>query len=88
MTAPTKALNITRRVSLRGGLIGIFSGESQGKAIDRVLPEFNAQGYKVTFVVKDEWSFVTSFFLNVLSALTLFIWGARPSLLIIGERAE
>lgn len=86
--APTKPLNITQRVSMRGGLIGLFSGESQGAALDRVLPEFNAHGYRVSFVVADEWSFVKTVLVTLVSAATLFIWGARPNVVIIGERVD
>ncbi len=63
-------------------------GESQGAALDRVLPEFNQKGYRITLVVQDEWSFAKHVIVSLASACTLFIWGARPNFMIIEERVE
>ena len=79
-------INVTRRVAYRGGWLGLFSGESQGKALERVIPQLNAEGYRVVFVVPDRWS-IAKLLLSVLIAiLTLFIFVPTPNLLIIAER--
>lgn len=83
-----KPLNITRRVGLRGGWIGLFSGESQGKALDRVIPQLNADGYRVAFVVPDQWSLVKRLWAVVLLVITLGFVGLTQNLLIIGERVD
>lgn len=83
-----KPLNIVRRVSMRGGWIGLLSGESQGKALDRVIPQMNSEGYKVRFVVPDQWSLAKRFLAIVVLVVTLGIVGLNQNLLIIGERVD
>lgn len=78
--------NTTQRVSVRGGWIGLFSGESQGKAIERGLTRLNADGYRLVFVIEDQWSFFAKFFASLLAGITLGIWVKKPNVLLIGER--
>ena len=35
----------------------MFQGESQGRALERVLPILNRDGYRVAFIVPDKFSF-------------------------------
>jgi hypothetical protein len=86
--AQMKNLNVVRRVAMRGGWIGLFSGESQGKALERVLPELNADGYRVAFVVPDHWSIAKRILSILVLVVTLGFVGLTQNLLIIGERAE
>jgi len=81
------AYNVTKRVNFRGGWIGLFSGESQGKALTRALTEMNADGYRVAFVVNDRWSFVRYLLEVVVIIITLGFVARSPNLLIIGEPA-
>jgi hypothetical protein len=81
-------MNTTRRVSFRGGWIGLFSGESQGKALERELTRLNADGYKVAFVVDDRWSIFARAFWLLVFIFTLGIVGKSPNLLIVGERMD
>lgn len=79
-------MNVTRRVSFRGGWIGLFSGESQGKALERELRRLNDDGYRVVFIVADRWNLFLRFIWLLLSVLTLGIWAKQQNLLLIGER--
>ena len=80
--------NITQRASFRGGWLALLSGESQGKALDRVLPRLNDAGYKVRFVVNDDFSIFKHVFSLLIGILTLGFWWPVPGLLIIGELTE
>jgi len=71
-----------------GGLIAAFQGESQGKALERALPELNAQGYRVAFMVKDEWNVFRRLLFLLILVCTLFLWTKTPNWLIIGERID
>lgn len=84
----TRPLNVTRRVEMTGGLLGALSGESQGKALERVLPELNAEGYRVVFVLKDQWNIFKKLFFLLVLIVTLGIYGKVENILIVGERVE
>ena len=80
--------NIQLRVSSRGGWIPMLQGESQGRALERVLPDLNRQGYRVAFVVDDKFN-IGKRILNILIAtITLGFYYQTQGLLIIGERIE
>ena len=74
----TRPLNVTRRVEMTGGLLGALSGESQGKALERVLPELNAEGYRVVFVLKDQWNVFKKLFFLLVLIVTLGIYSSGP----------
>ena len=86
--ATTGSINMMRRVNMRGGWIGLFSGESQGAAIERILPGFNSDGYKVGFIIKDEWSLGKKLLNALLAVVTLYICVPRLNMLIIGELVD
>lgn len=71
---------------MRAGWIGWLSGESQGKALERVVPEMNAAGYRVVFVLADQWNPFKRLFALVLLICTLGFWTITPNLLVIGEK--
>lgn len=81
-----KPNNCTRRVAMKGGWIGLFSGESQGKALDRVIPQLNADGYRVAFVVQDKFSLARKVLNVFVFAITLGFVGFVENLIIIGEQ--
>ena len=84
-----KPINIQHRVTVRGGLIPALMGESQGAAFERALPDLNDQGYRVVFMVKDQWNLFKWFFLTLLlGAVTLGLYYKTPNWLIIGERVH
>lgn len=78
--------NVTRRVSWRGGLIGLFSGESQGKALERELMHLNADGYRLVFIISDRWNFFARLWWWFVFVLTLFLYSRQQNILVIGER--
>ena len=80
------AINRTWRVKFRGGWLGLFTGESQGKAMERVLPEMNQQGYRVVFIVSDKFSLVKKFLVLLLAVVTLGFVVLVENLLIVGEQ--
>ena len=51
-------INVQVRVAGRNGWISIFTGESRGQALERILPSLNARGYRVAFVIEDKFSFL------------------------------
>lgn len=77
--------NVVRRVAMRGGWIGLLSGESQGKALERVIPAMNAEGYRVAFIIKDQFSWARRVLNLVIFAITLGFVGFVENLLIVGE---
>ena len=84
--AAAMPVNIQIRADSRTGWAAMFSGESQGKAIERTLEETNKRGYRVVFIIPDKWSFGRHIgnFLRLL--FTLGFSGRSPSILIVGER--
>jgi hypothetical protein len=84
-----KPVNIQQRVEFTRGLIGALEGESQGRALERVLPELNSRGYRVVFMVKDEWNFLKKFlFTWVFAIITLGLYYRAENWLIIAELIE
>ena len=69
--------NIQVRVSSRGGWISMLQGESQGRALERMLPDLNRQGYRVAFVVDDKFS-IGKRILNVLVATSHLGFTTKP----------
>ena len=83
--ASKRPINIYHRVSTRVGWIALFGGESQGKALERILPELNAQNYRVAFIIPDQLSTFGRIFNPLLLIITLGFYGRSQNLLIIGE---
>ena len=81
-----EGLNVVRRVSMRGGLLGLLSGESQGKALERVIPQLNRDGYRISFVIDDQWSMLKRILNIFVLVLTLGFFGFSQNVLLIGER--
>jgi len=81
-------LNIVRSVTIRGGWIGLFSGESRAKAMERIITQLNADGYRVAEIIPDEWSFFTRMLALLIFVVTLGIVGFREGVLIVGERVD
>ncbi|HKS91322.1 MAG TPA: hypothetical protein VJQ83_05285 [Tepidiformaceae bacterium] len=71
---------------MKGGWLGLFGGESQGKALDRVIQEMNAAGYRVSFIVPDRWNPFKRIWALILLIITLGFVGLVQNILVIGER--
>ena len=81
-----KPVNVQYRVEVNGGLIAAFQGESQGKALERALPELNADGYRVVFMIQDQWNMFKRLLFLLVLVCTLGLYTKVPNWLIIGER--
>ena len=79
-------VNIQIRADRRTGWAATFSGESQGRAIERALDETNERGYRVVFIIPDKWSFSRHIANFLRLFFTLGFSGRAPSVLVIGER--
>ena len=86
MDSSQKPVNIQYRVSTKAGWIAWFSGESQGRALERALPELNQMGYRVAFIVPDKWNPFKVLLNALLFLVTLGFYAQSQNLLIIGER--
>jgi hypothetical protein len=70
------------------GWIGLFSGESQGKALERAIRDLNERDYRVSFIIPDQLSFFGRLW-NVILLMLTFGWYSRSqNMLIVGERVE
>ena len=78
-------VNITRRVTWRGGLIGLLAGESQGKALEREIEDLNTSGFRVVFIVSDRWNPFLRLFWLIIGVVTFGLFYADQNLLIIAE---
>ena len=81
-------INVQVRVAGRNGWISVFTGESRGKALERILPSLNARGYRVAFVIEDKFSFLRGLLNIVLAIVTLGFYWQSSELIIIGERID
>ena len=78
-------LNYTAMVSYKGGWIGLFGGENQTKAIDRVLRELNSRGHKVAASVEDRWSFWKRLGMSFVAVVSLGFYVRVPNVIFITE---
>ena len=57
VTTPPVGYNTVFEVHWKGGWPGIFTGESQAKALTRCLAQLNNEGWRVSAAVTDRWPF-------------------------------
>lgn len=81
-----RPLNVIRPVRMRGGWIGLFTGVSQVSAMEPVVTELNAEGYRLVWTLTDEWSLARKLLNLVIFTVTLGIVGFKENILIVGER--
>ncbi len=77
-------INRTERVELKSGWLKL--GESQGRAVDRVIERMNEDGYRLVFITEDRWSFGKKLGTFLLFCISFGFRGRKPSVLIVGER--
>ncbi len=80
--------NVQQRASLRGGWFGFLSGESMGKSVERAIIDLNRRGYRVAFMIPDQWSLVRRILNILLTIVTLGFVSHSPGILIIGELGD
>jgi hypothetical protein len=84
----TNGHNVQQRASVRGGWIGIMTGESMGSALERTTNELNARGYRVAFIVPDQWSLARRVLNVLLFTVTAGFIAHSPGVLVVGERCS
>jgi hypothetical protein len=78
--------NTLFEVRWKGGWPGIFSGESQEKALVRALADLNGQGLRVAAAVNDRWSFFKRLGMALLAIVTLGFVVHHPNTILVVER--
>ena len=78
--------NTLFEVRWKGGWPGIFSGESQKKALVRALADLNGQGLRVAAAVNDRWSFFKRLGMALLAIVTLGFVVHHPNTILAVER--
>lgn len=76
--------NTIRRVNRAGGLIGLW--KTQEHNITDQIDYLNRNGYRVTFIVSDSWTFFQWMGALLLLVCTLGVYTKTPGLLVVGER--
>ena len=76
------------RVNFRGGWYHAWKGESQGRALERVLEQLDKEGWRISFIVNDRFSILRRLFHYLIAAVTLLAIYHPENLIIIGERFE
>ena len=76
------------RVEFRGGWWHAFKGETQGRALERVLAEIDEGQWRICFVVNDRYSFVKRALIFLVSVFTALAIHPPPNLIIIAEHFE
>ena len=79
-----KPFNIVRRVSFRGGLIGLFTGNSKRQTLERGIQQLNSDGYHVVLVEDDDWGLLGKLLSIILLIITLGLFTIEAGFLIIG----
>lgn len=77
--------NLATSVEFKGGWIGLFGGESQKKALDRVLVVLGEQDQRVVAVTTDHWSIAKRLWMFLLAIVSLLFYVRVPNLLVISE---
>jgi hypothetical protein len=78
--------NTLFEVRWKGGWPGIFSGESQEKALVRALADLNGQGLRVAAAVNYRWSFFKRLGMALLAIVTLGFVVHHPNTILVVER--
>ncbi len=79
--------NVQRRITIRGGLIGLLEGDSLSSATGRAIYGLNNEGYRVAFLIQDQWNLARVLLNTLVTVVTLGVVSSQPGLLIVGERA-
>lgn len=80
--------NQVHEVRFRGGLIGLFAGESQQKALTKSVADINLQGRVVAGLVNDRWSFWRRLGWAFIFVFTLGIYTRQPNVLLVSAPAS
>lgn len=75
--------NQVHEVRFRGGLIGLFAGENQQKALTKLVADVNNQGRVVAGMVNDRWSFWRRLGWAFILVITLGLYTREPNVLLV-----
>jgi hypothetical protein len=78
--------NTVYEVRWKGGWPGLFTGESQEKALVRALATLNIGGWRVAAAVTDRWSFFKRLGKALLAIVTLGFVVHHPNTILVVER--
>ncbi len=76
------------RVTFRGGWYHALKGESQGRALERVLAELDEGGWRISFIVKDRFNLARRLLHYMIALFTGLAIYHPENLLVIAERFE
>ena len=69
----------------RAGWIGLFTGENQSRAVQRVLADINGRGLRCAGLVRDQWNFFVRLWWVLIAIITLGFYVRVPNVLIVTE---
>jgi hypothetical protein len=77
--------NTTVSTRYRAGWIGLFAGENQSKALERILAEINAQDLKCAGLVQDQWNFFVRVWWLIVAIVTIGFYVRVPNVIVVTE---
>ena len=75
-------------VVFRAGWLEALKGESQSRAIERVLQEVDEGGWRIVWIANDRHSFLKRLLVYLVAIISFFAIYLPPNLVIIAERFE
>ena len=85
MTTTLAGYNGVIATRYRAGWIGLFTGENQRRAVQRVLTDANARGLKCTGLIQDRWNFFVRVWWAFVAIVTLGFYVRVPNVLVVTE---
>ena len=67
------------------GWIGLFTGENQSRAVQRVLADINGRGLRCAGLVRDQWNLFVRLWWVLIAIITLGFYVRVPNVLIVTE---
>lgn len=77
--------NTTVSTRYRAGWVGLFTGENQRKAVDRVLADINGQGLRCSSLIKDQWNPFVRLWWMLVAIVTLGFYVRVPNVVVVTE---
>lgn len=69
----------------RAGWAGLFTGENQSRAVQRVLADINERGLKCAGLVRDQWNPFVRLWWAIVAGVTLGFYVRIPNVLVVTE---
>lgn len=84
-TTDTSGYNGVVATRYRAGWVGLFTGENQRRAVQRVLTDINGQGLRCAGLVRDQWNPFVRLWWALVAVFTLGFLVRIPNVLIVTE---